>query len=318
LRHSEHLAGALTELPIDLRDSLEIELERVIDGATFFQRENPFVRHVVLRKRKTLEERGLLEKIAVNVHPDVDLVRDPHRCNALFQEAALRTTPDFDRAYDEARAFGRVLAKRGKGGGFMKNLMEQRVCSSVVAGINTATTLLEGRRVHEDSEEVEAELAIQNDAERAALESLINVLEGMGDDPKLRAIRYYLKDEGWLELGCIVFSQYFDSIWWLAEHLSVDLPDQAIGIYAGGGNSSIMHHGQFKKTSRDSIKQKVGSGELRLLLGTDAASEGLNLVIDFREGLDHKLTLIRETGNYIHKISSAMGQAVQKNMFKFF
>jgi len=179
LRRREHLAGALTELPMDLRDDLETELERVIDGSAFFQRENPFVRHVVLRKRVTLEDRGLLDKIAVNVHPEAGLVNEPHRFNALFQGDALRTTPDFDRAYDEARAFGRVLAKRGKGGGFMKNLMQQRVCSSVVAGINTATTLLEGRQVHEDTEEAEADVDVQTDAERAALESLITALNGM-------------------------------------------------------------------------------------------------------------------------------------------
>jgi hypothetical protein len=100
-----HLAGSLTELPGDLRDDLEIELERVIDGASCFQRENPLVRHVVLRKRATLEARGLLDKIAVNVHPDAGLIKDPHRCNALFQDLALRTTPDFDRAYSEARNF---------------------------------------------------------------------------------------------------------------------------------------------------------------------------------------------------------------------
>jgi hypothetical protein len=61
LRPNEHLAGALTDLPPDLRDDLETELDRVIDGASFFQRENPLVRHVVLRKRTTLEERGLLD-----------------------------------------------------------------------------------------------------------------------------------------------------------------------------------------------------------------------------------------------------------------
>ena len=49
----------------------------------------------------------------------------------------------------------------------MKNLMQQRVCSSVVAGINTATTLLAGRQVHEETEEMEADLAVQTDAERA-------------------------------------------------------------------------------------------------------------------------------------------------------
>jgi hypothetical protein len=65
LPREEHLAGALSYLPSDLRDDLETELERVIDGASLFQRENPFVRHVVLRKRVTLEDRGLLDKIAV-------------------------------------------------------------------------------------------------------------------------------------------------------------------------------------------------------------------------------------------------------------
>jgi hypothetical protein len=58
LPRKEHLAGALPLLSTDLRDDLETELERVIDGASFFQRENPFVRHVVLRKRATLEAKG--------------------------------------------------------------------------------------------------------------------------------------------------------------------------------------------------------------------------------------------------------------------
>jgi hypothetical protein len=191
LGRTEHLAGALPALSADLRDDLETELERVIDGASFFQRENSFVRHVVLRQRATLEARGLIDKIAVNIHPEAGLVADPHRFNALFQGIALRTTPDFDRAYEEARNFGQVLAKRGKGGGFMKNLMEQRVCSSVVAGINTATALLEGCQVEEETEDAELELEVQTDAERAALESLIAALQGMGDEPKLRAIRYY-------------------------------------------------------------------------------------------------------------------------------
>jgi hypothetical protein len=61
-----------------------------------------------------------------------------------------------------------VLAKRGKGGGFMKNLMQQRVCSSVVAGIHTATRLLAGRTVTEQTEDGDEELAAQTDAERRA------------------------------------------------------------------------------------------------------------------------------------------------------
>ena len=62
----------------------------------------------------------------------------------------------------------------------------------------------------EETEDLDLELAIQTDAERAALASLITALEGMEGDPKLAAIRFYLKDEGWLALGCIIFSQYYD------------------------------------------------------------------------------------------------------------
>ncbi|WP_257296366.1 hypothetical protein [Endozoicomonas sp. YOMI1] len=38
----------------------------------------------------------------------------------------------------------------------------------------------------------------------------------------------------WLEAGCIIFSQYYDSVWWLANKLSEEhLPDETIAIYAG-------------------------------------------------------------------------------------
>jgi superfamily II DNA or RNA helicase len=274
---TEHLAGALTELPGDLRDDLETELERVIDGASFFERENPFVRHVVLRKRATLEERGLLDKIAVNVHPEEGLVTDPHRFNALFQGIALRTTPDFDRAYEEARNFGQVLARQGKGGGFMKNLMEQRICSSVVAGINTATVLLEGHQVQEETEDAELELEVQTDAERAALESLISTLQGIDDDPKLGAIRYYLKDEGWLELGCIIFSQYYDTARWVADSLAEELPGELIGLYAGADRSRLYRGGQTVGIAREALKRMVADHDIRIMVATDAACEGLNL-----------------------------------------
>ncbi|WP_419630967.1 SNF2-related protein, partial [Thiolapillus sp.] len=58
-----------TDLDDITREDLEGELQRKLSGATFFQRENPLVRHIVLRKRSTLEDSGLLAKIGVNVHP---------------------------------------------------------------------------------------------------------------------------------------------------------------------------------------------------------------------------------------------------------
>lgn len=106
-----------TELSDDTREILDDELNREISGATFFQRENPFVRHIVLRKRTSLENAGLLTKVGVDVHPERNLARELQSFNALFEAAALRTSEHFREAYREARLFGKALAKRGKGGG---------------------------------------------------------------------------------------------------------------------------------------------------------------------------------------------------------
>ena len=157
----------LTQLTKDTREILEEELDRSIAGATFFQRENPLIRHVVLRKRAVLEDAGLLPKIGVDLHPDRGLAREPHRFDAVFEGKALRTSEDFREAYREARNFGKAIAKRGKGSGFMKNLMEQRICSSIAAGLSTARTLLEGRTVKEETEEQEIELSVDSGEERA-------------------------------------------------------------------------------------------------------------------------------------------------------
>jgi len=67
----------LADLAIETSEILEEELERRIAGATFFQRENPLVRHVVLRKRQQLEDAGLLARVGVDVHPDRTLVTEP-------------------------------------------------------------------------------------------------------------------------------------------------------------------------------------------------------------------------------------------------
>ncbi|TVR01113.1 MAG: hypothetical protein EA399_02565 [Desulfovibrionales bacterium] len=130
-----------TDLTLETREILEEELERHLSGASFFQRENPLVRHVVLRKRSALEQAGLLDKVGVDVHPDRRLSREEQPFTALFEGEALRTGEDFRAAYAEAREFGRVLAKSGLSGGFLRNLMEQRICSSIVAGVNTARTV---------------------------------------------------------------------------------------------------------------------------------------------------------------------------------
>jgi len=96
-------------------------------------------------------------------------------------------------------------------------------------------------------------------------------------DPKVKVVLECSRNRGWLEMGCIVFSQYRETIQWLAEQLTEEFPEELIALYSGKTTSRIFLAGEWTPTTRETIKEKVGNGELRLLLGTDAASEGLNL-----------------------------------------
>lgn len=269
------------EFSADTRDDLEDALPRELSGATFFQRENPLVRHIVLRKRATLEDAGLLTKIGVDVHPDQALSKEVHQFNALFEGQALRTSEDFRQAYAEARRFGKALAKRGRGGGFMKNLMEQRICSSIFAGLSTARMLLEGRTVQEEEDEQDIELRLEDEAaseeERTVLKRMIVRLEKIEEDPKMQAVVHYLEREQWREHGVIIFSQYYDTAKWVADALAARYSDEALGLYAGAGRSRLYQKGDSVNIDRETLKKMVAEHEISIMVATDAACEGLNL-----------------------------------------
>ena len=69
-------------------------------------------------------------------------------------------------------------------------------------------------------------------------------------DPKLSAVRYFLNEhrtEGrtWLEHGCIVFSQYYDTAFSVGAELAKSLPDEVVGVYAGAGKSGLFRGEDF-------------------------------------------------------------------------
>jgi superfamily II DNA/RNA helicase len=109
--------------------------------------------------------------------------------------------------------------------------------------------------------------------------------QGGNRDPKLEAITGYLLgmrndiERRWLDRGCILFSQYYDTVRWVGEELSIlsEFQGMEIGLYAGSNRSGVWRNGNFQKAERETLKKRVRAGELKLLLGTDAASEGLNL-----------------------------------------
>ena len=59
-------------------------------------------------------------------------------------------------------------------------------------------------------------------------------------DPKLAAVMHFLtgyRTDGrtWLEHGCIVFSQYYDTAYWVASELAQAIRGEPVAVYAGYG-----------------------------------------------------------------------------------
>ena len=96
----------------------------------FLRQHNPIVRHTVLRRRKTLEDAGLLDRVGVDVHPDPDVPAGAYP-GVGFSGYGLLTNHPFDLAYKAAEAFTAALQKRTKAAGFMKSLLLQRICSNI-------------------------------------------------------------------------------------------------------------------------------------------------------------------------------------------
>jgi len=263
----------------------------------------PFIRHIVRRTREFLEN-------TVNPETNEPYLK-PVRVELLGEGSAdALTLPAYlSDAYKAAEAFSESVKKRARGaGGFLKTLLLRRVGSTLEAGKRTAEKMLrdwnpdtvsplasfvqgnewEGNDETEEDlpESGSSEIKQLTDEEKSQLKKLIGALEANRDaDPKFQIVLDLLRrgharnnHRPWLDEGCIIFSQYFDSIWWLGQQLTKGpLANETIGIYAGSGKSGLLRAGGFIRTERETIKEQVRDGKLRLILGTDAASEGLNL-----------------------------------------
>jgi superfamily II DNA or RNA helicase len=278
------------ELSLAQKDRVKI----LYNDDDFIKNHNPYVRTIVRRTRDFLENtinsdtgEPYLKKIEAILLGEKD-------------DEALELSGYLAQAYGIAEEFCDKLSSRVKGGGFMSTLLLKRIGSTMLAGENTAKKMLawtaEGKdklRLLDDEladgDDDETEEAGQSEIkdltaeEIDCLERLVSVLKSNTDtDPKYNRVKAILNggvdSEGaWKDKGCILFSQYYDSAIYVAERLSNDLPDIYIGLYAGGDKSRIYLNGSFRREPKDEIKRLVKTRELMILVGTDAASEGLNL-----------------------------------------
>jgi superfamily II DNA or RNA helicase len=260
----------------------------------FIKNHNPYIRTIVRRTRDFLENTN---------NPDTGepyLKKINVRLLGENTDDALALSGYQAQAYAIAEEFCEILSSRVKGGGFMSTLLLKRIGSTMFAGESTAKKMLawtaEGKdrlrslcdevadEDEEENEEVnQSEIKELTPEEIDCLEKLVNVLKSNTDtDPKYNRIKSILaggvEGEGaWKDKGSILFTQYYDSAVYVAERLSKEFADTPIGLYAGGDKSGIYTGGLLRKTGKDEIKRLVKTRELMILVGTDAASEGLNL-----------------------------------------
>lgn len=252
-----------------------------------FWSSNPIVRHVVLRKRDMIE-RVVDPRTGEPYIRRIDVMAHPLPEAEGFVDGAIGMPLLFRQAYDDAKEFCELLSQRVKGAGFLKTILLRRIGSTVEAGLSTAQKLLGGDVAPDEEEDsdtpvgAEERQSIRNLTadERNALRRVITRLEDLtltpDADPKGAIIARYLKS-GWLQHGCITFSQYYDSAHWLARTLAAEFPQERIGLYGGMGKSMIFYEGGSVKANREVIKDEVAKRHIRLLIATDAACEGLNL-----------------------------------------
>jgi hypothetical protein len=281
LEPTQHYASAETLNVLRPPDKRRLENR----AREFFSQHHPFIRHIVRRTREFLES-----TVDPYTHePYLKPVRV--RLFGERRDEAVPLTGHLRDAYEAAEAFCAEVSKRpGMRGGFLKTLLLRRTGSTIEAGRKTAVRFLdpEERLVDEEVENDEEEQPVSalyplTEPEKEKLRRFLELLRHSGDnDPKLREVERYLFEGAdgtspWLEQGCIVFTQYYDSAWWVAERLSARVPEETIALYAQSTASGVFRAGTFTRLSRETIKEAVRHLEIRLLIGTDAASEGLNL-----------------------------------------
>ena len=276
----DRLGSDETILPQEMFEGLSNPVKvriRQLYHDNFVAKYNPYVRFIVRRTREFLErtindETGepYLRKIQVELYGEKD-------------NEALELTGYMKEAYETAESLCAMLSSRVKGGGFMSTLLLRRIGSTIKAGENTAKKLLSWSEnlpevLAEEDETSDDDNDIKNltRAEIECLNKLVNVLNQNRDtDPKYLRVKEILSD-GWQEKGCVIFSQYYDSANYIAELLSKDF-EEDIGLYAGGDKSGIYQTGIFTRATKNELKTLVTEHKLKILVGTDSASEGLNL-----------------------------------------
>jgi superfamily II DNA or RNA helicase len=265
----------------------------------WLRRESPLARRMHRNTRATLRQyhaKGLLAN-----PPPKRLVED---LTFDYRDPAERRVYDAVTGYIEKRF--RELEHEKPGKGFVMTIYRRRAASSPVALERSLERRRQGMmrvaermafdreigpeegldpRDQDDLPEGEAlgrvSAALPEDpavarAELAEVERLISDVRSLGATDSKRSeffdVLRRATDDG---RAVLVFTEYTDTMEYIREAL-VPFYGGALGCYSGDGGQRWVGT-QWAPVSKDAITRALHAGELRVLVCTDAASEGLNL-----------------------------------------
>ncbi|MGB3310527.1 MAG: helicase-related protein [Nodosilinea sp.] len=237
--------------------------------------------------RDTLREYyrlGLLEK---------DVPRREVCDNAITLEP-IREADLYRQVSDYVRHFYRLAQKeQRKALGFLMTLYRKRLTSSFYAIQQSLQRRLDSLLTQQGSGLTADDLADLDDADDAVieglegymepvdpreiehLEALLRQFENTGEDTKLAHFIGTLRQELVNRESAIAFTQYTDTMDFLREQLR-ELYGNQVACYSGRGGE-LWREGQWAIVPKELIKTRFRDGEIKILLCTESASEGLNL-----------------------------------------
>lgn len=265
-----------------------LEDDQFLDASRQYLTTNTPLKDLMFRHtRDTLRQyyrMGLLERdIATRQVYDEAIALEPVREIALYVAVS-----------DYVRHFYRLAQKENrKALGFLMTLYRKRLTSSFYAIQKSLERRMETLLQGQGSSLTSDDLGDLDDADDAIIEGLESFLEPVdpreveylrdllhqfettGEDTKLSHFLNTLRQELIHHESAIAFTQYTDTMDYLRQNLQ-QLYGAQVACYSGRGGE-LYRSGEWQTVPKEDIKRKFRSGEIKVLLCTESASEGLNL-----------------------------------------
>jgi ERCC4-related helicase len=230
-----------------------------------------------------------------------DTLREYYRCGILERDVPKRLVFDqaialdpvrevhlYQAVSDYVRHFYNLAQQESRQGlGFLMTLYRRRLTSSFYAIRKSLERRLEGISLTEDDlgeldnaddpviAGLESYMKPTDPAEIEYLENLLQLFENTGEDSKLSHFLTILRQELIERESAIAFFQYTDTMDYVRDTL-VQIYGHQVACYSGRGGE-LYEGGNWRVVKKEQIKWLFREGQVKILLCTKSASEGLNL-----------------------------------------